>query len=89
MVFRVLTTPSPGYQVDSEQLDKPERFAVPGHGDKKYDFGKIWSFAYKVKDSSTLVVRGLYIVSVCVFWPCVVCIRNAYVPFHLVAHDSG
>lgn len=36
-------------EVDHIELDKPKKMTVPGHGDKKYDFGMIWSFAYKVE----------------------------------------
>ena len=39
-------------ECDDWELDKPEKATVPGHPEgRKYDFGWIWSFAYKVVDS--------------------------------------
>jgi hypothetical protein len=38
-------------QVDFEELTAPARLSVPGHGEKKYDFGLIWDFVYKVEGS--------------------------------------
>jgi len=37
-------------------IEKPTTLVVPGHGDKKYEFGKIWTFAYKVENSDEQIL---------------------------------
>jgi valyl-tRNA synthetase len=52
-----LKTAISNIEVEHEEFDKPERLKVPGHDEKrKYDFGYIWSFAYKIEDSDREVV---------------------------------
>eukprot|EP00698_Gefionella_okellyi_P004326 TRINITY_DN14004_c0_g1_i1.p1 TRINITY_DN14004_c0_g1~~TRINITY_DN14004_c0_g1_i1.p1 ORF type:complete len:1095 (+),score=277.47 TRINITY_DN14004_c0_g1_i1:75-3359(+) len=43
-------------EVNSYELDKPEKLTVPGHGDKKYEFGFLWKFAYKLEGSDDEIV---------------------------------
>ncbi len=43
-------------EVDTEQLEKPERRRVPGHGDRTYEFGVLIEFAYKVEGSDDEIV---------------------------------
>ncbi len=35
-------------EVDHKEIEKPTKMKVPGHGDKEYDFGLLFMFAYKV-----------------------------------------
>eukprot|EP01111_Echinosteliopsis_oligospora_P002183 TRINITY_DN1317_c0_g1_i3.p1 TRINITY_DN1317_c0_g1~~TRINITY_DN1317_c0_g1_i3.p1 ORF type:complete len:792 (-),score=272.76 TRINITY_DN1317_c0_g1_i3:680-2908(-) len=51
-----LNTAISDIEVDYEDLDGITKLAVPGHGDKKYEFGAIWEFAYKVADSDDELV---------------------------------
>lgn len=37
-------------------VDTPTSLVVPGHGDKKYEFGKIWTFGYKLEDSDEQIL---------------------------------
>ncbi len=39
------------YQVEHAELKTITKLKVPGHGDKTYEFGAIWDFAYKVDGS--------------------------------------
>ena len=43
-------------EVDTDQLEKPERRRVPGHGDRTYEFGVLIEFAYKVEGSDDEIV---------------------------------
>jgi valyl-tRNA synthetase len=43
-------------EVDTLQLEKPERKRVPGHGDRTYEFGVLVEFAYKVDGSDDEIV---------------------------------
>ncbi|KAF0982565.1 hypothetical protein FDP41_011495 [Naegleria fowleri] len=46
----VLKSAISNIEVDSEEVEAVKRF-VPGHSEtKKYEFGKLWSFAYKFED---------------------------------------
>ena len=36
-------------KVDDLDLKEPKKMRVPGHGDKFYQFGAMWEFAYKVE----------------------------------------
>lgn len=52
-----LKTAISNIEVDHKEFETPERLNVPGHYEKKkYDFGYIWSFAYKVEDSDEEII---------------------------------
>ena len=39
------------FKVDYIELEKITKMKVPGHGDKTYEFGALWEFAYKIHGS--------------------------------------
>ncbi len=43
-------------QVEHAELKTITKLKVPGHGDKMYEFGAIWDFAYKVDGSGIRLV---------------------------------
>lgn len=52
-----LNTAISDIEVDKVDLDKRTLIAVPGY-DKKYEFGAIWDFAYKVEGSGEGEEKG-------------------------------
>ena len=51
LLLRRLSTRFFTHQVVKKELKERTKMSVPGHGDKKYDFGVLITFAYPVEDS--------------------------------------
>jgi valyl-tRNA synthetase len=52
-----LKTAISNIEVEHEEFDKPKKLSIPGHPENKYyEFGMIWSFAYKVENSDQEIV---------------------------------
>eukprot|EP01117_Protostelium_nocturnum_P006820 TRINITY_DN2451_c0_g1_i2.p1 TRINITY_DN2451_c0_g1~~TRINITY_DN2451_c0_g1_i2.p1 ORF type:complete len:1087 (+),score=407.29 TRINITY_DN2451_c0_g1_i2:115-3261(+) len=51
-----LNTAISDIEVDHKELTGKTLMTVPGHGEKLYEFGSIWDFAYKVDGSSEEII---------------------------------
>jgi valyl-tRNA synthetase len=46
-----LNTAISDIEVDHKPIEQPTKLKIPGHGNKEYEFGLLWKFAYPIENS--------------------------------------